>query len=97
MAYSTANRPFLTVPAVAGGFIVGSSDTVGQYWAYKSSDAIATVITSGYVTDAKRLGMRPGDILTVVVTSGSTPASLHHALITAVTTAGSFMAASSAI
>jgi len=89
MAYSTANRPYLTVAAVGGGFIAGSSDTAGQYWAYKSSDPIATVSTTApYFTDGFKMGMRRGDVLALVVTSGSTPAALHHLLITHVTTAG---------
>lgn len=70
MAYSTANRPYLIVPAVAGGFggtilasVPGSSDCGGNVWAYRSSDAPATVAGANYFTDGFKLGMRKGDIL----------------------------------
>src|SRR3989304_8807866 len=73
MAYSTANRPSLTVPAIAGGFgativggVAGSSDCGGNIWAYRSSDTPATVSsTVGYFTDGFKLGLRKGDIIFV--------------------------------
>lgn len=77
MAYSTANRPYLIVPALAGGFgaaVVGaggagSSDCGGNMWAYRSTDAAGTV-TGAYFTDGHKLGMRKGDV--VLVTQVST-------------------------
>jgi hypothetical protein len=72
MAYTTANRPFLVVPAVAGGFggtilnsVPGSSDCGGNIWAYRSSDAAATVAAASYFTDGHKLGLRKGDFMFV--------------------------------
>jgi len=70
MAYSTANRPYLIVPAVAGGFgativagVAGSSDCGGNVWAYRSSDAVGTVMASNYFSDGHKLGLRKGDFM----------------------------------
>lgn len=71
MAYSTNNRPYLIVPAVAGGaggptisgLTGGSSDCGGNVWAYRSSDPAATVAGAGYFTDGWKMGLRKGDIM----------------------------------
>lgn len=70
MAYSTNNRPYVIVPALAGGYGVtisgltaGSSDCGGTVWAYRSSDPAATVAGANYFTDGFKLGMRRGDII----------------------------------
>lgn len=71
MAYSTNNRPYLIVPAVAGGFAAsivgaggaGSSDCGGNLWAYRSSDPAATVAGANYFTEGFKIGMRKGDIV----------------------------------
>jgi hypothetical protein len=70
MAYSTNNRPYLIVAAPAGGYsativglTAGSSDCGGNVWAYRSSDAAATVAGSNYFTDGFKLGMRRGDLI----------------------------------
>jgi hypothetical protein len=70
MAYSTNNRPFLIVPAVAGGFgatfvtgVTGSSDCGGNVWAYRSTDAASVVAGANYFTDGFKMGLRRGDIL----------------------------------
>lgn len=70
MAYSTANRPYLIVPAVAGGFggtivnsVPGSSDCGGNLWAYRSTDTVGTVMASNYFSDGFRMGLRKGDIM----------------------------------
>jgi hypothetical protein len=61
MAYSTTNPPhLLTIPPLAGGFVVGSSDAWGGVWGYRSTDAVATV-RSSYFTNATDLGMKVGD------------------------------------
>jgi hypothetical protein len=93
MPYSTANRPFLTVAAVAGGFGVGSSDAGGNRWMYRSSDAIATVIATGYFTEGgpNKLNMRPGDIVDFVRVSTAVPAipqALHTLCISSFSTNG---------
>lgn len=75
MAYSTANRPFLVNAAVGGGFGTGSSDAGMNRWAYRSSDPLATVITTGYITDGGpgKLGMRVGDIVDFLRVSTAVP------------------------
>lgn len=94
MPYSTANRPFLTVVAVAGGHGYGSSgnfDYGGNQWAYRSTDALATVVTTGYFSDAgpRGLNMRVGDIVTFTrMTTAGVPAALHTVVVTSQTTAG---------
>ncbi len=77
MAYSTANRPFLILPAVGGGFAgtvvgaggAGSSDCGGNLWAYRSTDAAGTVAGANYFTDGFKLGMRKGDIVFITQVS----------------------------
>jgi hypothetical protein len=98
MAYSTANRPFLITPAVAGGFggtilnsVPGSSDCGGNVWAYRSSDAPATVAAANYFTDGFRLGLRKGDIM--FITQFSTLMAVNAFAITAVTSVGASSAA----
>jgi hypothetical protein len=72
MAYSTNNRPFLVVPAVAGGFggtilnsVPGSSDCGGNVWAYRSSDTVGTVMGANYFSDGFKMGLRKGDFMFV--------------------------------
>lgn len=93
MAYSTANRPYLIVPAIAGGFggtvlasVPGSSDCGGNVWAYRSSDAAATVAASNYFTDGYKLGMRKGDI--VFITQFSTALAVVGGSINVVSSVG---------
>lgn len=99
MAYSTNNRPFLIVPAIAGGFsatisglTAGSSDCGGNVWAYRSSDAAATVAGSNYFTDGWKLGMRKGDI--VFITQFSTALAVVGGSINVVSSVGTSSAAS---
>src|SRR5262245_57665334 len=95
MAYSTANSPFLIVPALAGGFAAsvqggggaGSSDCGGNLWAYRSTDTAAAVgsTTTAYFSNGHKLGMRKGDIvfITQVSTAYAIPAgglSIGHVL-----------------
>jgi len=91
MAYSTANRPYLTVAAVAGGFGAGSSDVGGSRWCYRSSDPLASVTSTGYFTDGGpgKLNMRPGDIVEHIrLTTAGVPAALHVYLISSASTNG---------
>lgn len=58
MAYSTSNPPrkVLDLPGVANNAL----------WTYDSpNDALATMDTSGYITNARQLGMKKGDIILV--------------------------------
>lgn len=69
MAYSTSNPPQLASTGIAG---------TGNIWVYKSTDAAATVDADGYITDAKALGMKVGDLV-IVHDTDATPytTSLH--------------------
>lgn len=76
MAYSTANRPYLIVPAVAGGFsgtvvnsVPGSSDCGANFWAYRSTNTFAEAAAANFFSDGFKLGMRKGDIVFVVTYS----------------------------
>lgn len=61
MAYSTSTPPQL----------FGQAFTGHRLWVYSSTDAIATVNTSGYFTNGDALGMKVGD--TVIVRDTATP------------------------
>lgn len=91
MTYSTANRPYLTVTPVGGGFNAGSSDVGGARWAYRSTELLATVVTTGYFTDGHKLGMRPGDIVEFIRLSSAgtlVPVALHSLCVSSVSTNG---------
>lgn len=91
MAYSTANRPYLTVATVGGGFAGGSSDVGGARWAYRSTDILATVVTTGYFTDGHKMGMRAGDIVEFIRLSSAgtlVPVALHSLCVSSVSTNG---------
>ena len=61
MAYSKNNLS-LTIEGIGGR---------GSLWHYTSADAIATVNTSGYISDGAAMGMAVGD--TVIVRDTATP------------------------
>ena len=44
----------------------------GNVWAYWSTDNTTAIASSGYFTDAGPLGMRPGDLILAVGTTGGT-------------------------
>ncbi len=95
MAYSTANRPYLTVAAVAGGQGIGSSgifDYGGNQWAYRSTDTLAAVATTGYFTDGgpNKLNMRVGDLVSFTrLSTAGVPAAHHHLVVSSQSTNGS--------
>lgn len=65
MAYSTSNPPALIVPAPM-------DNQVGpQLWAYKSTDAVATVLGSAYFSNGYTLGMDVGDLVFVYDTTNT--------------------------
>lgn len=65
MAYSTSNPPALLTPAPI-------DNQVGpQIWAYKSTDAIATVLGSAYFSNGYTLGMDVGDVVMVLDTTNT--------------------------
>jgi lipid-binding SYLF domain-containing protein len=71
MSYvSSASAPFLITAAVAGGFNTG-----GQYgnnvWGFKTTDALATVVASSFITNGFKLGMRPYDTVMFIDTTNT--------------------------
>lgn len=89
MAYSTSEGPYLVSPAVAGGANVGSSRVGGNVWAYRSTHARATVITTGFFSDGDKRGMRVGDLVHVIVTSTAyVPTAMHTICVSSVSTNG---------
>jgi hypothetical protein len=61
MAYSISNPPAQISERLAGG---------PSLWVYRSADAIATVDDTDYFTNAADLGMRTGDVIFVLNTTG---------------------------
>lgn len=59
----------------------------GRIWTYLSTDATATVLTSGYFVDAYKLGIQPGDIMMII--SHTTAGSSNTLNITVVNEVGS--------
>lgn len=73
MAYVTTNPPKLMLPRI------GNTTATPQIWSYVSTDNAAAVDASGYITNARDLGMRVGDFVFVqdsddaaLLTSGHT-------------------------
>lgn len=82
MAYATSNPP---VKVSAG---TGLSP---QVWIYSAgADAVATVRGAGYITNAKDLGMRVGD---VVISIDTTTPLVSLSRVSVVSTSGSTMTA----
>ena len=70
MAYAVTNPPKLLVSALAG--------TGASLWTYSSTDGATDVDASGYITNAKGLGMRAGDIVFVLDSNASPLAQTIH-------------------
>ena len=62
-------------------------------WLYNSTDSCTDMVTANFFTDAKKLGMREGDLIMGTFTTGST-VSAYMGVIGAVTTAGGAIASS---
>ena len=62
---SSAHKPYLVVAAVAGGYNP-SGQYGGNVWAFKTTDTLATVVASSFISDGYKLGMRPYDIVTYI-------------------------------
>lgn len=65
MAYSTSNPPRLKVPSFT------NTSGESQTWQYASTDAATDVDVPGYFTNAKSLGINPGDLIEVTDTDAS--------------------------
>jgi len=63
MAYSSTNPPQLITQPYG--------DAGPGLWSYKSTDAIATVCGSSYVSDGHSRGMKVGDVVFVLNTSST--------------------------
>ena len=79
MAYNTANPPALISQGVGGFF---------RQWVYKSTDAATVVRVTGYITNAKDLGMKVGDIVTAIDTDAS-PVAAQIMLVSVINANGS--------
>lgn len=53
-----------------------------KYWLYKSADAIATVNTAGYISNATAMGMEVRDLVLVSDTNVPT---MNHCIVIAIT------------
>jgi hypothetical protein len=75
MTYSTSAPPILLVQG-------GVGNQFPAQWAYNSTDAGSAVDASGYITNAKALGMKVGDLVYVTDTDASPPAVTVHRVVT---------------
>jgi len=76
MAYSVQNPPALVYQAV-GGMV--------RHWVYKSPDAAAVVAAAGYFTNGQKLGLKIGDLIEVINTTGNI-STLHQVSAVGLTT-----------
>lgn len=78
MAYSLNNPPALINQGVGGKF---------AKWGYDSADAATVVRADGYISNAKQLGMKVGDIVEQRDSAGGTVA--HNYTVVAINADGS--------
>ena len=97
MAYATSNPPALvwstlTGPAIAdsAGTTQGSSGHGCRMWVYVSTDVSTVVDATEFFTDGFNLGMRRGDLVTVVerVSGGATTLVTTHTVALSTATGG---------
>lgn len=81
MAYSTSTPPAL----IAGGLTYNGGPRV---WIYTTTDATATIDTTGYITNGGNLGMRVGDIVLVFISSGTVTLSMYRVVTVSSTAPG---------
>lgn len=72
MPYATSNPPQLLSQNIASN---------GKKWIYKSTDPATDVDASGYITNAKDLGMKVGEIVEVHDTDASPYTVTMHSVI----------------
>lgn len=75
MAYSTSSPPRLVLPS-----FTNVSGEIGV-WDYSSTDAGTVVDASGYITNAKALGMKVGDVVRVTDTDASPVIVTQHRVV----------------
>lgn len=78
MAYSTASPPMLLAQTVGGG---------KRVWIYASTDAATVVRVTGYVTNARSLGLQAGDIVAMIDTDAS-PIAAQWMIVSAINSDG---------
>ena len=66
MPYSTDNPPMLVVPALAGGYIGGSSIGGGNSWVYNSTNTMSSALSTGFISNGYDLGMRKYDACRII-------------------------------
>lgn len=70
---TVANPPAIVSDMLAGSTNTGSTDLGGQsLWIYKSTHVQTDVDNTGFITDAKFLGMKLGDPVMVLSSTGYT-------------------------
>lgn len=79
MAYSNDNPPALLTQTIGG---------TKAFWVYASTDTATAVRVSGYITNAKALGMQVGDIVFSIDTDSS-PLASHIYIVNAINADGS--------
>lgn len=78
MGYAVANPPFLLTQGIGGK---------RRLWWLDGTDATTDVDTSGYISNAKALGMKAGDIVFYLKTDAS-PLAIQVFIVSAITGAG---------
>jgi hypothetical protein len=81
MAYSVANPPALKRDTIGGLGGIREWDMLG-------TDAVTTVRVTGYISNAKVLGMQKGDLVRYVKTDAS-PIAMQFFIVSAINTDGS--------
>lgn len=74
MAYSTSSPPSLDSQTVGGTY---------REWTYRSTDAFTVVRVIGYISNARDLGMKVGDLVKCIKTDAS-PISMQLATVSAI-------------
>lgn len=93
---SVANPPRCLTAGMWGkrSTTVLPSSVGGQnLWLYNTTESCTDLVTANFFTDAKKLGMREGDLIMGTFTTGST-VSAYMGVIGAVTTNGANIASS---
>ena len=74
MAYATTDKFILK------DFVIGGAS--GRVWHHESADALAAVNTSGFITNGTELGLRVGDFVEHLDTTGATGDLSRHRVLT---------------
>lgn len=86
MSYSTSNPPVLITQGLMGSAADGSRGSA--LWVLAGTDATTDVDASGYITNARDLGLKKGDTVIYTKTDAS-PISVNSMVVAAINTNGS--------